>query len=355
MSERTKRSPSAFPLDSIDIDITSPPPPVATPARATEEAASISGETGDAASVCGAAEPDRRSRWGALLFAALAGLASLAFGLAIDQFLRELFLRNDWLGWLGAGLTGLAGLAVCAIAVREIAGLIRLRRITHLRQRAEKAVGKDDRRLARSVIEEVMALYGGRPETARGRAALADHRREIVDGRDLMRLVEREILHGFDDEARRMVAASARRVSVVTAVSPRAFVDVLFVLAECLRLIRRLSRLYGGRPGALGLARLSRTVIAHLAVTGGMAIGDGLVQQVIGHGLAARLSARLGEGVVNGLLTARVGIAAIDVCRPLPFVDTNGPRISDFVGEIARIGETGAKRKSGRPGDRLMR
>jgi uncharacterized membrane protein YcjF (UPF0283 family) len=28
---------------------------------------------------------------------------------------------------------------------------------------------------------------------------------------------------------------------------------------------------------------------------------------------------RLGEGVINGLLTARIGIAAMDLCRPLAF------------------------------------
>ena len=85
------------------------------------------------------------------------------------------------------------------------------------------------------------------------------------------------------------------------------------------RLIRRLSELYGGRPGTLGFIRLARDVLAHLAVTGTIAIGDSFVQQLVGHGLAARASARLGEGVVNGLMTARIGIAAMDVVRPCRF------------------------------------
>ena len=67
-----------------------------------------------------------------------------------------------------------------------------------------------------------------------------------------------------------------------------------------------------------------------------MAAGDSLVQQILGHGIAARLSARLGEGVINGLLTARVGIAAIDVCRPLPFINGTPPRLADV---MARAGE----------------
>ena len=40
------------------------------------------------------------------------------------------------------------------------------------------------------------------------------------------------------------------------------------------------------------MIRLMRHVIAHLAVTGGMAASDSLIQQVLGHGVAAKLSAR---------------------------------------------------------------
>ena len=54
-------------------------------------------------------------------------------------------------------------------------------------------------------------------------------------------------------------------------------------------------------------------------------------QQILGHGVAARLSARLGEGVVNGMLTARVGIAAIEVCRPLPYLNGAPPRLADVL------------------------
>ena len=59
----------------------------------------------------------------------------------------------------------------------------------------------------------------------------------------------------LDAEARRLVAAAGKRVSVVTAVSPRAAVDMIFVLVNALALIRRLAVLYGGRPGTLGRAQ----------------------------------------------------------------------------------------------------
>jgi putative membrane protein len=99
-----------------------------------------------------------------------------------------------------------------------------------------------------------------------------------------------------------------------------------------------MAELYGGRPGTFGLLRLMRDVIAHLAVTGSIAVGDSLAQQVLGHGLASKLSSRLGEGVINGLLTARIGIAAMDLCRPLPFRAVKRPGIGDFLSDIASIG-----------------
>src|SRR5690606_6970715 len=128
----------------------------------------------------------------------------------------------------------------------------------------------------------------------------------------------------------------AKRVSIVTAVSPRAAIDMAFVLISAVRLIRALAELYGGRPGTLGLIRLVRLVIAHLAVTGGVSAGDSLIQQMVGHGVAAKLSARLGEGVLNGLLTARLGLAAIEVARPLPFVALKAPGMAELAGGLLR-------------------
>ena len=133
----------------------------------------------------------------------------------------------------------------------------------------------------------------------------------------------------LDEQARREIASAARRVSVVTTISPRAVVDLLFVGAQAVRLIRRLSEIYGGRPGLIGFLRLMRSVGAHLAITSGMAMGDSLVQQALGHGVAARLSTRLGEGVLNGLLTARIGLCAMAVCRPMPFAARKAPGVMD--------------------------
>ena len=86
-------------------------------------------------------------------------------------------------------------------------------------------------------------------------------------------------------------------------------------------------------------------MLAHLAVTGTIALGDGLVQQVLGQGLAQRLSAKLGEGVVNGLLTARVGLSAMDICRPMPFMSVERPGVGAILRALAASTDTAPERK----------
>ncbi len=287
--------------------------------------------------------PTQRFSFVKWLVLAFGGLVSLGIGLTVDQLVSELFARNTWLGWLATILTIILVLAAVGIAVREILGLLRLRKISKLRNMAREALENDDQKLATKLVDLLIEHYESSPDTARGRAKMASQRGEIIDGGDLVRLVERDLVAPLDDMARQLVINSAKRVSVVTAVSPRALVDLAYVAMENMRLIRQLSELYGGRPGSLGMLKLARNVISHLAVTGSIAIGDSVIQQFVGHGLAARLSSRLGEGVINGLLTARVGISAIDLCRPLPFEAQQRPGIGDFMGELLTFSKADRK------------
>ena len=289
-------------------------------------------------------DPARREgfSWAAFVWAGLGGLVSLAIGMAVDRLITNLFARSDVLGWLALGLAGLAALGVLGIVLREAFALRRVRAVEHLRAQAEDAVVADDPAAAREVLKALSGLYADRAETARGRTALAGHMSEVIDGRDMIVLGEREVLAALDARAKSLILASAKRVTLVTAVSPRALIAIAYVIIEGTRLVRRLATLYAGRPGTLGFLRLARHAVQHLAVTGGMAAGDSLLHEVVGHSIASRLSTRMGEGVVNGLMTARLGLAALDVCRPLPFVGARRPRIGDILSELSRL-DTGGK------------
>jgi putative membrane protein len=273
--------------------------------------------------------------WGKLLLGALAGLLSLGIGLAIDQLIRELFERQTWLGWTASALAFLLVLAAFALVLREIWGISRLNTIAAIRKRAANIQSGESSADGIRIAEELRSLYGVRPDLANSRARFERDRINILDGEDLLNLFETQYMKPLDERAKTLVMQSAQRVSVVTAISPRAIVDIAYVLMENTRLIGRISHLYGGRPGMLGFWKLTRNVLGHLAVTGVIAAGDSLIQQIVGHGVAARLSTKLGEGVVNGLLTARIGIAAIEQARPLNFKVSTRPSISEFFTQLS--------------------
>jgi putative membrane protein len=336
MSERDKhRRPQTFRLDDANVVVVDADD-AARPARGSVQIVPEAEPAQLPVPVEAPALPRRAFGWGTLFWAGVAGMVLLGLGVGVTQFIENLFARNETLGILGLAFTIAAALALAVVTAREGLALARLAAIEKLHQRAASVIASDDRDESRAVVRDLIRIAHQNPQLARARTELEGHVHDIIDGADLIRLAERELMTPLDTEARRLVSSAAQRVSIVTAISPRAAIDILFVFVAALRLIRQLARLYGGRPGALGMIRLLRHVIAHLAITGGMAASDSLVQQMLGHGLAAKLSQRLGEGVLNGLLTARLGLAAIEVTRPLPFAALPRPALTDLAKDLLR-------------------
>jgi putative membrane protein len=266
---------------------------------------------------------------------------SLALGLFAETVIADLFARFAWLGWAGVAVLCAFLVAVIAIVVREIWAVRRLRSLDRLRREAQAVLASDRRAEGRRIEAALQHLYAGRADLARARGELATQAHDIFDGGEIVRYAERTLMAPLDARAQALTAASARRVALVTAVSPRALIDVGFVIYESVRLAGAIAALYGARPGFFGFWRLTGAILSHLAVTGGLVLTDGLVEQLVGQGVAARLSQRLGEGVVNGLMTVRVGIAAMRVVRPLPFETRKPPVVRDFLADLVSTARAG--------------
>jgi putative membrane protein len=323
MNKNSRRKPAAFRVEEVEVFVPPEPAPAAVPAEQPD------------ARVRALPNLERGLRWGSIFLGALGGLVSLIASLWLYDWVLQLLARDDWIGWAAVGLLGLVLFALLMIILRETMGLLRLGRLGKIRHEADSAARQNDKPLAIDVSRRLKRFYAGREDLAWGLQRLAEHEHDIMNAEELLRLDERTLIAPLDPVARSIVAASAKRVSVVTAISPNAVIDMLFVGAQNLRMLRKLATLYGARPGTLSLIKLARMVVTHIVLTGGIALGDDVIQQVIGHGLTAKLSARLGEGLFNGALTTRIGIAAIDVCRPLPYVEQQRPRFRELVAEIA--------------------
>lgn len=291
----------------------------------------------------------RGASLGGIFISAVAGLVGLSLAASFTDFVTSAIERQDWIGWTATSLAGIAALAGLVILLREILGLVRLGRLSRLKRDAEAALRTKDKSLERKTVAALADMFRGRRDLTWNLARLRDHAGDVRDAGELLRLADREIMAPLDAEARRLVLKSAKRVSVVTAMSPMVWVAMLYVAAENLRLLRGLATLYGGRPGGLGALRLARMVVTHLVATGGVAMTDDLLGQFLGQDLLRRLSRRLGEGVFNGALTARIGTAAIDVTRPIPFLDAEPVRVRDLLPELLRRSGSQPTTRQGTP------
>lgn len=122
----------------------------------------------------------------------------------------------------------------------------------------------------------------------------------------------------LDKEANRLIRRAAVEVAVATAVSPSVFMDFMITLGRNIDLIARLADLYYGRPGLLGTLKVSRDVLGTAAMAGALEyVSDNVtsaLSEVTGS-WSARILGPLGQGLVNGVVTLRIGAAARMRCR----------------------------------------
>ena len=319
------KGPILIELDQAD---TAPGPDTAPPVPDPDSPQAPQGRAMQAAATLAARRPSRLSR----LFWGLSG-AILAAILSITawDFATGLIARAPILGYGVTALIAALLLVLLAIALRELAAFSRLARIDSLHRAARAALAEEDLSAARAVVADLTRLYASREDTSWGRDRLAAQQAEQFDASGLLGLAETELLAPLDRAATQEIETAARQVATVTALVPLAMADVVAALTANIRMIRHIAEIYGGRSGVLGGWRLARAVMAHLVATGAVAVGDDLIGSVAGGGLLSKVSRRFGEGLVNGALTARVGLAALEVCRPLPFTNARRPSVSGIV------------------------
>ncbi len=279
--------------------------------------------------------PPARSRpWRRLLLWSGGLLAVGLLGLHAHDLMVELFARSVWLG--GAAAVLIAGVTAGGLGLvgRETLALARLARVEHLRHDAERQLISDVHGQADALLERIEQLYRERADTRdaleRFHAQASD---ALTDG-ERLRLFAATVLGPLDQRAYQLVRRGARDIGALTALTPLGLLDSAFVLTRTLAMLRAIARLYGVRPGGAALAKLLRRAIVNvLAADVSEMISDAAVEAT-GATLLHVLSARVGQGAVNALLAAKLGLVAMQICRPLPFTQGQLPSLRQLRAEL---------------------
>lgn len=264
----------------------------------------------------------KKSRWLFILFSSLLLLSAVELIYSV----AELYKTHDWLAALWLVLL-IGFLVVTSVQIiKEWQGLKRLKKQQTYHQQAEQffyspAIGqakgfclKMASRLPTAMENEVISWQQG----------LASH----YNDREILSLFEQQVVAKADARALEIISAHAGAAGVMIAVSPFALLDMAIVLWRNTRMLHQISDVYGVQLGYWGRIALIRSVFKTMLYAGASEILADAGNYALGAGLTGKLSTRLAQGMGAGVLTARIGVKAIQECRPMPWLSCKNPGIS---------------------------
>lgn len=146
----------------------------------------------------------------------------------------------------------------------------------------------------------------------------------------VMTLFSQTVLTPLDKQARQLIAKHARDNAVIVALSPIAVADVLMVAWRNFALINKITKIYGLELGYFSRLHLFKMVIKNMVFAG----TTELVAGMLSHNVLRKLFGQAIQGLGVGILTARLGIKAMEFCRPITFTETEKPSLKAMSKEI---------------------
>lgn len=333
MTDKTfkDRNPRIFDPKDSNLKITEAPATDANYSKSDEAEENISNPEHSPVPRAGSSIKTRLLSWGMVFFTSLFGLFILWLTATLISSIEQLYERNDIIGWTAIGLSALLLLSLLVLIAKELISLSKLKKLGNLKIKGAEIHENNQLKPAKNYARQIKHLYSDSPQRSWILKALKEQEQTIMDGRELVELIDTEIGAPLDKEVQKIISETAKKVSILTAIAPGPFIDMAAVTLLNLNMIRKIAAVYGVRPGLWGLTRLGRNILAHLALSGGLAMTSDLLQPLIGSSIAAKLSKKLGEGMINGALTIRIGISAQEITRPIPYIKTPKTSFSNIV------------------------
>lgn len=233
---------------------------------------------------------------------------------------------------LGLGLLTLILTGALAFELRlGFKGHSQLRQVHRLQAQAQSLADQNTHGNSTALIQQLERLYrqtGLQPEMQQAVQQLDSS----YNDREIIQYLNRHALCKADHLAQRCVQRYSIESGVLVAFSPWASFDMLLVAWRNLRMLREIATIYGVTPGWLTQGRLLKQVLQNLAFAGASEMAMEAGSALLSSSLTAGLSARAGQGLGAGLFTARTGMTAMKLCRPLP----DGQQDTGMLSKIAK-------------------
>ncbi len=270
----------------------------------------------------------KRNWWGGglvITFTALVGWQ------AVDTVIRAL-QSSDWLSLSWSLFIALiAGLGMTAIG-RELLKLRKLRHHFSIHEQSEVLLKSDavgqGAKFCQQLAKEAK-ITAENPAYVRWRNSINDS----YSDSEILQLYEGMVITQQDQRAKKVVAKLATEAAVLVAVSPLAIADILLVAWRNFKLIDSLADIYGVELGYWSRVKLFKLVLINMAAVGVTEVATDASMDLLSLDLAGKVSTRIAQGFGVGILTARLGIKAMSLLRPIPWNSDTRVRI----GEIRKV------------------
>ena len=231
--------------------------------------------------------------------------------------------------------------------IAEWRRLVKLKKRLNLQEQSQRLIGKSavknhhvfseqDSEKGRALclsIADTLKLDSQHPAIVQWEKQL----NESYSAREVTHLFSQTVLQSFDRKAKKLITKMAAESAVIVAISPLAVIDMFFIAWRNIRLINKIAAIYGIELGYFTRLRLLRMVLVNLAFAGATEIVQDLGMDWLSQDITAKLSARAAQGIGVGLLTARLGIKAMEFCRPLAFEKSEKPKLSHVQKELLTV------------------
>lgn len=270
-------------------------------------------------------------------------LATLAlFGVAVIaqsiQWLIDTFQQKEWICFAFSIVFFIISLFGVGVIVSEWRKLVYLRNHQKNQQVSQQLLleqlPSNDGEQAVKFCEDIANNLNHLPTIAQAEQRWKSQLNEAYNAKEVLYLFSENVLKPIDKQVKQMISRNAAENAVIVAVSPLAVVDVLLMAARNIALVNKITKAYGMELGYISRLKLFKMVLKNMVFAGATEIATDVGMDFFSQNLTAKLSLRAAQGIGVGLLTARLGIKAMEFCRPVAFQANERPRISAIRQEL---------------------